>query len=112
MAALARKNIQTAVAKVAKAKDSANAAIRTAQSRCRHSTVVERPSGVTGYRYIENSWFPAVRVCADCGLVEEKERMTPLYNTYEDERKPRLKREVDYKIDAGKLMKLAVRLID
>lgn len=106
-----RKKIEAAFAKVAAAKTAANAAIQKAQSACKHRTVLERPSGVTGYQYIENSWFPSVRVCSDCGLTEEKESMTPLYNTYEDERKPRLKQEADYQIDAAKLSKLSISLV-
>jgi len=107
-----RKQIEAAVASVEASKKKANAAIRKLQTACPHSTVLERPSGVTGYQYIDNSWFPAVRVCADCGLTEEKDRMTPLYNTYEDEKRPRLKGDADYQIDAAKLTKLSVHLVD
>lgn len=59
------------------------------QDNCDHPLILERPSGMTGYQYIENRWLSAVRVCDRCGYVEEsrfgwptnKTKDTPLYNT-------------------------------
>lgn len=84
--------------------------IRRLQEECHHEVILERPSGSIRYRFIEDQWFPAVKVCADCGLVEEKERMTPLYNTYVKEKKPRLRRAADYQIDEKKLTQVMIHI--
>lgn len=105
-----RARIDAAAAKIEKAKRAYDDVVRREQARCKHSNVFERESGVTKYSYIENRYFPGVKVCADCGLIEEKDRMTPLYNTYENEKRPRLKCEAIAKVDEAKLSKLAVRL--
>jgi hypothetical protein len=74
-------------------------------------TIFKRDSGVTDYRYIENIYIPPVYVCERCGLVEEKERMTPIWNTYENEQRSRLKPGYDYPlITDAQLSKLAVRM--
>jgi len=79
------------------------------QDQCDHPIILERSSGVTQYEYIENRWFPAVRVCARCGYVEEsqygwptnKTMDTPLYNT-NPESKSRLNR-MDFSIEQDRL---------
>lgn len=83
------KRITAALAKLDRMEAEYRAAIAKVQKACKHSLILERPSGITGYQYIENSWFPAVRVCAHCGYVEEarygwptsKTTSTPCYNT-------------------------------
>lgn len=100
--------ITKAQKKLEAAKASFSDSVARTQDKCPHPTVLERPSGSTGYQYIENRYVPAVRVCARCGYVEEarygwpaRTTDTPLYNT-----KPNSKsvlNRVDFQIDQDRL---------
>jgi len=89
-----------------------NEGMKKLQGECPHDVILERPDGVTNYSFIENSYFPAVKVCANCGLVEEKRNMTPLYNTYVSEKNWRMKRNADYQIDEKKLEQLMTHRVN
>lgn len=96
-----------------KAKEKYRATVADAQATCDHPLILERTDGVSGYRYIENHYIPAVRICEHCGYVEEvrygwpgKTTDTPLYNTRQ-ESKSVLNGEA-YKIDEDRLHKLLV----
>jgi hypothetical protein len=93
------------------AKAAYDATVAMVQEECEHPLILERGSGSTGYQYIENRWCPAVRVCMQCGYVEEarygwpafETTHTPLYNT-----KPKSKsilNHVDFQVDDARLHK-------
>lgn len=100
--------ITRAQMKIDAAEKSFAATVTRVQGACDHPIILERPSGMTGYQYIENRWLSAVRVCARCGYVEEasswptsKTKATPLYNTVPESRS--ILNRVDFKIDDERL---------
>lgn len=89
--------------------------VTSVQESCPHEMILERPSGVTTYAYIEDRWYPAVRVCHHCGFVEESRygwpswetTGTPLYNTIPKSKT--ILNRADFTIDQDRLHREIVK---
>lgn len=93
-----------------KAEAQFKATVAAVQKACKHDVILERPSGIRRYTYIEDTYHHGVRVCAECGYIEEVRygwpgttTTTPLYNSKKDARS--ILNRADFQIDDERLQK-------